>query len=112
MQWRAGVCAGLRAVPWPRRQVRPGYCRIRYRSLTSLDIVVSLLQSLQFLSQPADWVEQRCRDHSSRVFLCRLFTKQTLVIADHAQLAQFLATAHKDFYNGEQTKHAQCSASL
>lgn len=57
-------------------------------------------KSVEFLKDPAVYVERFCEHHNSRVFITRLFMKQTLVIADHKLLTDFLSHSHEDFYNG------------
>jgi len=59
-------------------------------------------KSVEFLRDPAVFVEKFCEHHNSRVFLTRLFMKQTLVIADHKLLTKFLSHSHEHFYNGLQ----------
>ena len=59
-------------------------------------------KSVEFLRDPAVFVEKFCEHHNSRVFLTRLFMKQTFVIADHKLLTRFLNHSHEHFYNGLQ----------
>eukprot|EP00090_Calanus_glacialis_P005026 TRINITY_DN13845_c0_g1_i1.p1 TRINITY_DN13845_c0_g1~~TRINITY_DN13845_c0_g1_i1.p1 ORF type:complete len:429 (+),score=73.34 TRINITY_DN13845_c0_g1_i1:471-1757(+) len=57
-------------------------------------------KSIEFLKDPAAFVEKSCEQYKSRVFLTRLFMKQTVVIAEHKLLTQFLGHSHENFYNG------------
>eukprot|EP00092_Neocalanus_flemingeri_P007969 GFUD01008597.1.p1 GENE.GFUD01008597.1~~GFUD01008597.1.p1 ORF type:complete len:428 (+),score=81.09 GFUD01008597.1:527-1810(+) len=57
-------------------------------------------KSVEFLKDPAAFVETTCDKLQSRVFLTRLFMKQTVVIADHKLISNFLSHSDKDFYNG------------
>ena len=63
---------------------------------------VSLLsdKTVSFVSDPSLFVEKMCEEHNSRVFTCRLLTRQTLVIADHQLLVDFLSKSQKHFRNG------------
>ena len=57
-------------------------------------------KTVQFVSNPAAFVERSCEELGSRVFACRLATKQTIVLADHAAITEFLATSQKHFRTG------------
>jgi len=63
---------------------------------------VSLLsdKTVQFVSDPSVFVEKMCEENSSRVFTCRLLTRQTIVIGDHQLLVDFLSKSQKHFRNG------------
>jgi len=56
-----------------------------------------------FLRDPLLFVEAQCQRLHSRVFLTRILLRQTLVIADHALLTQFLQNNLADFTNGLQS---------
>ena len=56
-------------------------------------------KSVEFGRDPLAFVENNCERYNSRVFLTRLALKQTLVIADHALLKEFLTNSMDDFYN-------------
>ena len=57
-------------------------------------------KTVQFVSDPSVFVEKMCEEHNSRVFTCRLATRQTIVIADHQLLVDFLSKSQKHFRNG------------
>jgi len=57
-------------------------------------------KTVEFLKDPETFVEKCCEEHQSRVFQTRLFMKQTLVIADHKLLTNFLSHSDEFFYNG------------
>ena len=57
-------------------------------------------KTLQFVSDPHQFLERTCDQLGSRVFVCRLATKQTIVIADHKLLSSFLASSQRDFKTG------------
>jgi len=57
-------------------------------------------KTVEFLKDPAAFVEKSSELHKSRVFLSRIFMKQTIVIAKHELLTNFLSHSDEDFYNG------------
>ena len=57
-------------------------------------------KTVQFVSDPSVFVEKMCEENSSRVFTCRLLTRQTIVIGDHQLLVDFLSKSQKHFRNG------------
>jgi len=57
-------------------------------------------KTVQFVSDPSKFVEKTCLELGSRIFTCRLATKQTIVIADYKVLTQFLHSSQKDFRTG------------
>jgi len=57
-------------------------------------------KTVQFLSNPSTFVEAQCETLGSRVFTCRLATKQTIVIADYRTLKLFLNSSQKHFRTG------------
>ena len=57
-------------------------------------------KSMEFLKDPAAFVEKSCEQHKSRVFLTRIFMKQTIVISEHKLINHFLSHSDEDFYNG------------
>jgi len=60
-------------------------------------------KSVEFFKDPLRFVQSRCDLHKTRVFVTRLALKQTLVIADHSILTNFLSQGLDDFENGVQT---------
>ena len=56
-------------------------------------------KTVEFGRDPLAFVETNCERYKSRVFLTRLALKQTLVIADHTLLNDFLKNNMDDFYN-------------
>ena len=46
------------------------------------------------------FVEKMCEETKSRVFTCRLLTRQTIVIAEHKLLVEFLSKSQRHFRNG------------
>ena len=56
-------------------------------------------KTVEFGRDPLAFVENNCERYKSRVFLTRLALKQTLVIADHTLLNDFLKNNMGDFYN-------------
>ena len=56
-------------------------------------------KTVEFGRDPLAFVETNCERYKSRVFLTRLALKQTLVIADHTLLSNFLKNNMDDFYN-------------
>ena len=57
-------------------------------------------KTVQFVSDPSKFIEKTCLELGSRIFTCRLATKQTIVIADYKVLTQFLHSSQKDFRTG------------
>ena len=64
------------------------------------DVGVFSDKSLQFVADPHQFLEKTCDQLGTRVFVCRLATRQTIVIADHSILTAFLASSQKDFKTG------------
>ena len=57
-------------------------------------------KSLEYGKDPSAFIETSCERWKSRVFICRLALKQTLVIADYSVLKEFLTNNLDNFYNG------------
>ena len=57
-------------------------------------------KTLQFVSDPLQFIESTSEQLGSRVFVSRLATKQCIVIADYKQLKQFLNSSQKHFRTG------------